>query len=258
MIDDRHAEHARVLERATHQQCGRNRPAIVGKRDAPGMSLFAELGELLAFRSDRHRADRIHARATRLGGLLQNELGDAGVIVHRLGVRHARDRGEPAGDRRCGSGRDRLLVLLARFAEVHVDVDQPGRHDPAALHFEHVRAVRRAGPFPIRATAPSSISMSNSPSRPLAGSTTRPPLRISLHSLQCSSIASHRLAAGQQIQHRHSHGDAIRRPARESRKTGRRRPRNQFRRRGSSGPGCITMASLARAPHAARESARTS
>ena len=43
------------------------------------------------------------------------------------GVRHAGDRGEAAGDRRRGAGRDRLLVLLPRLAQVHVHVDQPGQ-----------------------------------------------------------------------------------------------------------------------------------
>ena len=47
-----------------------------------------------------------------------------GVIVDRIGVRHARDRGEAAGNRRRRAGRDRLLVLLARLAQMHVDVDQ--------------------------------------------------------------------------------------------------------------------------------------
>ena len=57
-----------------------------------------------------------------------------GVVVDRIGVRHAGDGGEPA--RRGGrqARRDRLLVLLARLAQVHVHVDEagadhgPGRH----------------------------------------------------------------------------------------------------------------------------------
>ena len=66
VVDDRHAEHARVFERAPHQQRRRDRPAIVGERDAAGGLLFAEFGELVALRADRHRADRIHARAAGL------------------------------------------------------------------------------------------------------------------------------------------------------------------------------------------------
>ena len=55
----------RVLERPAHQQRRRDRPAVVGERDAAGGLLFAELGQLLALRSDRHGADRIDARAAR-------------------------------------------------------------------------------------------------------------------------------------------------------------------------------------------------
>ena len=41
------------------------------------------------------------------------------------------------------AGRDRLDVLLARLAQVHVQVDQPGRDDQAG-RVEHLRAVGRA------------------------------------------------------------------------------------------------------------------
>ena len=131
MIDDGQAEHAGVFERPAHQQRRRDRPAIVRERDAAGGLLLAELRQLLAFRADRHRADRIDAGEVRLGRLLDDELRDAGVVVDRIGVRHARDRGESAGDRRGRAAGDRLLVLLSRLAEVHVDVDQSGRDDPA-------------------------------------------------------------------------------------------------------------------------------
>ena len=143
VIDDRHAEHAGVFERPAHQQRRRDRPAVVGERDAAGGLLLAELGQLLAFRADRHRADRIDAREVRFGRLLEDELRDAGVVVDRIGVRHARDRGESAGDRGGRAGGDRLLVLLPRLAQVHVHVDQPGRDDPAVLELEHLGAVGR-------------------------------------------------------------------------------------------------------------------
>ena len=74
VIDDRHAEHRRVLERAPHQQRRRHRPAVVGERDAAGGLLLAELGELLALRADRDGADRIDPREAGLGRLLQDEL----------------------------------------------------------------------------------------------------------------------------------------------------------------------------------------
>ena len=132
-----------VFERAAHQQRRRHRPPVVGKGDAAGGLLLAELGELLALRADRHGADRIDARELRLGRLLQDELRDPGVVVHRIGVRHAGDGGEAAGHGGCRAGGDRLLVLLPGLAQVHVDVDEAGRDDPAALDLEHLGAVDR-------------------------------------------------------------------------------------------------------------------
>ena len=156
--------------------------------------------------------------------------GDAGVVVHRRRVRHARHRGEAAGDRRRGAGRDRLLVLLARLAQVHVHVDQPGTHDEAAA--ESRRPWRRASTGrsrPTRAMRPPSISTSNSPSRPLAGSTTRPPFssRSHLSPLRLRPPAGRAPPSARRRRWR---------PARESPNTGRRRRRTRSRRRGSSAP----------------------
>src|SRR5438132_3926080 len=55
---------------------------------------------------------------------------------------------------------------------------------------------------PTRAIRSPSISTSNTPSRPFAGSTTRPPLNTIL-SVNVSS-------AREQVQHRHSHRNAVR------------------------------------------------
>src|SRR5271169_6728082 len=57
--------------------------------------------------------------------------------------------------------------------------------------------------FPTRAIRPSSISTSNMPSRPLAGSMTRPPLssRFDMTALLHT--------ARQKVEHGHAHGDAV-------------------------------------------------
>ena len=68
VVDDGHAEQARVLERAPHQQRRRHRPAVVGHGDAARLPQLAELGELLALRSTRDRADRVDAREPGLRG----------------------------------------------------------------------------------------------------------------------------------------------------------------------------------------------
>ena len=140
MVDHGNAAHRRVLERTTHQQCRQDRLPIVGHRHAAGRLEIRNLGEVLAPRSDRHGADRIHARQAGLDGPLQDELRHARLIVHRIGVRHARDGGEAAGDGRGDTGRHRLLVLLSGLAQVHVHVDQTGRDDQSA-ELDHRRAV---------------------------------------------------------------------------------------------------------------------
>ena len=90
----------------------------------PAALQFGDVGELFALLSARHRANRIDARQSGFRGLLQDQLRDAGVVVDRLGVRHARHGGEAAGHRRRDAGRHRFLVLLPRLAQVHVHVDE--------------------------------------------------------------------------------------------------------------------------------------
>ena len=142
VLDHRHVEHAGVLERAPRQDRRRHRQAIVGHRDAAGFLQLGDVGELFALLAARDGANRIDAREARFGRLLQNQPRHAGVVVHRLGVRHARDRGKSAGHRRGDAGRDRLLVLLPRLAQVHVHVDEAGAHDQAGRQVDDLGAVR--------------------------------------------------------------------------------------------------------------------
>ena len=74
-----------------------------------------------------------------LGGARAQAAEHVGVVDDRLGVRHREDRAVAAGRRGRGAALDRLLVLAARRAQVHVRVDerrrerQPGRLDHAVL-----------------------------------------------------------------------------------------------------------------------------
>ena len=61
-----------------------------------------------------------------------HELDRAGAVGHRRGIRHHHHGGEPAGGRGLRTGGDRLLVGLARLAEVNMDVDQPRAGHQAA------------------------------------------------------------------------------------------------------------------------------
>ena len=168
-----------------------------------------------------------------------------------------------------GAGRHRLLVLLSRLAQVHVHVDQPGHDDQAARHLDDLVAPSTGRSRPTRAMRSPSISRSNTPSRPFAGSTTRPPFSSSLgnglrndrysalgltrsrddretepsRQLLVTSVPFHasRRTCPQSPRLRRPAGTAPPcgrprrwRPARESPSTGRRRRRTRSRRRGSS------------------------
>lgn len=145
VLDHRHVEHARVFERATREERRGHRMPIVGHRDTAGLAKLRNVGQLLALLPARDRADRIDPRQPGLGRLLEDEARDAGVVVHRIRVGHARDGGEPARDRRVDTRGHRFLVLLPRLAQVHVHVDEaraddePGRqcHDLTTVGEAH-------------------------------------------------------------------------------------------------------------------------
>jgi hypothetical protein len=141
VVDHRNAEDPRVLERAAHQVRVRDRHAVVGDGDDSRLAHLADLGEVLAPEPDGDGADRVDAGEPGLGGAFEDQPRDRGVVVHRIRVRHAGDRGEAAGDGGRGAGRDRLLVLVARLAEVHVRVDQP-RHHPEAVRIDRLGGLR--------------------------------------------------------------------------------------------------------------------
>ena len=81
-----------------------------------------------------------------LRGAFDDVAGDRGVIVHRQRIRHAADGGESSGGRGARAGLDGFGMLDARLAQVHVHVDETGRHDQAGGIEDF-----RAGGFEIRA-----------------------------------------------------------------------------------------------------------
>ena len=154
------------------------------------------------------------------------------VVVDRIGVRHARDGREAAGDGRRRAGRDRLLVLLPRLAQVHVHVDEPGRHD-AATPAARRRARRRPGRFAADARDAAAVDQDVEARR-----SGRPPGRRRARpsgaaSSTASSSLPHRPAGTAPPSARRRRW----RPGRGSPTTGRRRRPSRSRRRGSSGPG---------------------
>src|SRR2546430_17608318 len=66
-----------------------------------------------------------------------------------VGVGHRTDRGEPARRGRARAARDRLFVLVARLAQVDVEVHEPRCDDPA-LDVADKGTIRRREAAPDR------------------------------------------------------------------------------------------------------------
>ena len=128
VVDDRHAEHLRALERPPHEFRVHHRVAVVGDCDDPGLVHAGKGGQLFPREPDRHGSHREHLGELSRVRAFEDEACHRRRVVHRARVRHAGDAGHPAGDRRPGPGRDRLLVLEAWLAKVDVHVDET-RHD---------------------------------------------------------------------------------------------------------------------------------
>ena len=122
---------------------------------APGPDQLAELGELLPLLAQRDRADGIDPRLAGPLRLAHDEADRRLVVGHRIGVGHGADRGEAAGRRGHRAGGDGLEVLLARLAQVHVQVDQPGRDHLAGGVEDRARRPGAPRSRPTAATLPS-------------------------------------------------------------------------------------------------------
>ena len=77
----------------------------------------------------------------------EHRADDRGVVERRPRVRHRDHAGEPAARGGAASGLDGLGFLVARLAQVHVQVDEPRRH--ARIR---PRRARERRPHPRRAT----------------------------------------------------------------------------------------------------------
>src|SRR5262249_34345981 len=61
--------------------------------------------------------------------LFENETRDRRVVIDRVGIRHATDRGESASHSRARSRFDGLLVFEARLAQMHMQVNEARSND---------------------------------------------------------------------------------------------------------------------------------
>ena len=101
------------------------------KAAAPEPGELGHLGQLLAAQALRDRGHEAGRDLRLLARLLDQGAEDRGRVDDGVGVRHREDRAVAAGGRRGRAGRDRLLVLAAGHAQVHVRVDEGGREHEA-------------------------------------------------------------------------------------------------------------------------------
>ncbi len=116
------------------------------KATAPASPEHDHLRHHLALEPARRRRDREDPGRRLLLGPIEDVLRHRRVVVHRIGVGHAGDLREAAGDRGRATAREIFLVLLARRAQMGVEIDQAG-HDPGPAGLEHVGPLgRKLGP----------------------------------------------------------------------------------------------------------------
>ena len=142
------------------------------KPDDAGIGQLAEGGQLLPCPPDGHRPvgeqlDRRAGRGRRRADLREH----ARLVERRCRVRHRADRREAAVRGRGQAGGDRLGVLVAGFAQVHVEVDEArARRRPRPARS---RRRRRPSSQVTASRIPSRTTISPGPSRPAAGSTSQ-------------------------------------------------------------------------------------
>ena len=98
--------------------------AVVGEGDRPAFDQAADLGQFLPLPSLGDGADGKDIGVAGALGLEIDELRRRLAVEGRLGVGHARHRGNAAGQGRRRAGGDGLVFFAARLAQMDVHVDQ--------------------------------------------------------------------------------------------------------------------------------------
>src|SRR6056297_592249 len=134
MAEDWSVKSVCVLESPLHQFAAFNRQTIVGKTNATTLLQLSHLCQNFALHRPADRCDRIEISASLPVGLVDQVTGHRQVVVDRAGIWHAGQRGDASGCRRTGAADNIFLVLLARIAQVSMDVDQSrGHQQPARI-----------------------------------------------------------------------------------------------------------------------------
>jgi len=139
VVDYRHAEHVRILERVPHHRGAFHRTAIVGKGDRSGPHQLGHLGDLLALALFGHRRNGKHLDELLLSAFFE-KTHHLLFVAGRFSVGHGADRRDPAGHGCRAAAFHGLLVLAAGFAQMNVHVDQAG-HDHLAAQIEQLALI---------------------------------------------------------------------------------------------------------------------
>ena len=131
MAEHRLVEHAAIFQGPAHDLGADHRRAVVGEGDGAALDQAADLRQFLPLPALGDGADGKDVGVAGPLGLEIDELGRRLAVEGRLGVRHARHRGDAAGQGRRRAGGDGLVLLAARLAQMDVHVDQAGADDLA-------------------------------------------------------------------------------------------------------------------------------
>ena len=134
VIDEGQAQVGAVFHDAAQQFGAGHGTAVIGDGHATGVLELLQGGHLFTGQAHGGGGDGAEARTVGmgLGGAVQHETGDAGVVVDGLGVGHAHDRTETAAGGGFQAGIDVFLVFEAGLAQVDVGVHHAGHEDQAA------------------------------------------------------------------------------------------------------------------------------
>jgi hypothetical protein len=105
------------------------RLAVVGKSDGARRHQRVEIDRAIAAALFTYCGNRANSNQRITPGTARQFFECNDGVERRIRIRHAKYCREPASRRRGSPGSNRLLPFLTRFAQVDVDVDQPGRHD---------------------------------------------------------------------------------------------------------------------------------
>ena len=136
----------RVLERTSHQSRRRDWTAVVGEAGRAFVGELAHFRQLAAELPLGDRGKEPDGNHGLIARELQQRAEHGRGVDDGIRVRHREDRAVAAGRGGRGAGRDRLLVLATRRAQVHVRIDERRREHEAVriLHPMRIPLERRS------------------------------------------------------------------------------------------------------------------